>query len=133
MFRSEAQRARACTALCERAGLFGMWTSSGPSDEATALFEAGGGPLSSGERVVLLAAWAFWNSAETVPLADVIYRLDEKNTCAIATLMIAVVQGGHAIDAWIVAMESGAGASAGQVRRPSLRAGRLSSVGRGPR
>ncbi len=32
-------------------------TPSGPSDRAIALLESGGGPLSSGERVMLLAAW----------------------------------------------------------------------------
>ena len=72
MFRSDAQLARACRALCSRAGLGRLWTATGPTDEAIEIFEANGGPLSSGERVMLLAAWAFWNSAEKVTLADVV-------------------------------------------------------------
>ena len=106
MFRSDAQLARACQELCDHAGLRGMWTPSGPSEEAIAHYEAGGRPLSSGERVVLLTAWAFWNSADKVVLADVVYRLDGKNLRAVATLMLALAAGGHAIDEWIAAMRT---------------------------
>jgi hypothetical protein len=111
-----------------------MWTAAGPTEEAIALFEAGGGPLSSGERVMLLAAWAFWNSAEKATLADVVYRLDDKNLRAVAALMLALAQGGPAIDEWIATMEEEGGLGAdGQVRRPSLRAGRLGGRDHGPR
>ena len=121
---------------CVPAGLGHMWTAAaGPTDEAIALFEAGGGPLSSGERVVLLSAWAFWNSAEKVTLADVVYRLDDKNLRAVATLMLALADGGPAIDEWIAAMEADAGRGGdGQGRsRPSLRAGRLGGRDPDPR
>ena len=101
MFRSEAQRARACHALCSMARLERLWTSTGPTPEAIALFEAGGGPLSSGEQVVLFAAWAFWNGDCNATLADVIFRLDPSNLRTIATLMLALGQGGHAIERWI--------------------------------
>jgi hypothetical protein len=111
MFRSEAQLARACRALCERVRLDGMWTDAGPTETAVALMEANGGPLSSGERIVLLAAWAVWNGHDGARLADVVYRLDGRNLHALGTLMLAVAAGGHAIDAWIAAMEDGAGAS----------------------
>jgi hypothetical protein len=83
-----------------------MWTPTGPTPEAIALLEARGGPLSSGERVVLFAAWAFWNGADNATLADVIYRLDDTNLRAIATLMLALAQGAHAIDQWIAASEN---------------------------
>lgn len=124
MFRCEAQLARACRALCDRAGLGRMWTASGPSDEAIALFEAGGGPLSSGESVVLLSAWAFWNSAEKATLADVVYRLDDKNLRAVATLMLAVAGGGHAIDEWLAAMEQDTGRAEPPSGPPPVPAGR---------
>lgn len=108
MFRSDSQLARACRALCRHAGIERMWTPNGPTDEAVALLDAGGGPLSSGERVVLMVAWAFWNSAEQATLADVVYRLDTRNLGAVATLMLAVAHGQHAIDQWIAAMDSAA-------------------------
>jgi hypothetical protein len=105
VFRSEAQLARACRALCERARLEGMWTDAGPTGTAIALMEANGGPLSSGERIVLLSAWAVWNGHDGARLADVIYRLDGRNLAAIGKLLGAVASGGAAIDAWIAAME----------------------------
>lgn len=107
MFRSEAQLARACRALCRQAGLERMWSPAGPTAEAIDIIEAQGGPLSSGERVVLFAAWAFWNSASNATLADVIYRLDDTNLRAIATLMLALAQGDHAIDRWIAVHTDG--------------------------
>jgi hypothetical protein len=82
-----------------------MWTPTGPTAEAIEILDAHGGPLSSGERVVLFASWAFWNGAVNATLADVIYRLDATNLRAIATLMLALAQGGHAIDQWIAASE----------------------------
>jgi hypothetical protein len=83
-----------------------MWTTTGPTTEAIEILEAHGGPLSSGERIVLFAAWSFWNGADNATLADVIYRLDDSNLRAIATLMLALAQGGHAIDQWIAAREN---------------------------
>jgi len=65
------------------------------------LFEAGGGPLSSGEQVVLVAAWAFWNGDRKATLADVIFRLDPSNLPRVASLMLALGQGGTAIKRWI--------------------------------
>jgi len=85
-----------------------MWTAEGPTDEAIALFEAGGGPLSSGERIMLMVAWAFWNGAEQSKLADVIHRLDETNLHAISTLMLALAHGAEHVDAWITEMERAA-------------------------
>ena len=82
-----------------------MWTPDGPTDESVASLQAGGGPLSSGERVVLQVAWAFWNGAEQATLADVVYRLDGGNLRAVAMLMLAVARGANAIDEWIAGME----------------------------
>jgi hypothetical protein len=105
VFRSEAQLARACQALCEGVRLEGMWTDAGPSETAIALMEADGGPLSSGERIVLLAAWAVWNGHDGARFADVIYRLDGRNLVALGTLLVAMAGGGAAIDAWLMKME----------------------------
>jgi hypothetical protein len=111
-----------------------LWTASGPTERAIELLESNGGPLSSGERVMVLAAWAFWNSAEEAKLADVVYRLDDKNLHAVATLMLALAHGAAAIDEWITAMnEEGERDDGAPHRRPSLRAGRLSGRPRAPR
>ena len=104
MLRSEAQMALVCQALCASLGLGRLWTSAGPTDEAVALLEAGGGPLSSGERIVLLSAWAVWNGEGDAKLADVIHRLDSRRLHELGTLLVAVGRGGAAIDAWISSM-----------------------------
>ena len=106
MFRSEAQRARACRALCRRARRPEMWTDAGPTEVAIEIMEANGGPLSSGERIVILAAWAFWNGCGGVSFADVIERLDGPNLRAIAGLMQALSSGGAAIDQWLATLEA---------------------------
>jgi hypothetical protein len=105
MFRTEAQRACVCTALCDVARLDEMWTVSGPTERAIALLESDGGPLSSGERIVLLSAWQLWSGEGKVTLGDVAYRLDGRNLRAIGTLLVAVAGGGAAIDAWLAGVE----------------------------
>jgi hypothetical protein len=67
--------------------------------------ESNGGALSSGERVVILAAWAFWNGHDALSFADVVECLDGPNLRAIAHLMLALDAGGAAIDAWLARLE----------------------------
>ena len=105
MFRSEAQRARACRALCRRARMPGMWSETGPTEEAIAALESNGGPLSSGERIMILCAWAFWNGGGELTVADVVERLDGRNLSAVGGLMVALASGGAAIEGWLVKME----------------------------
>ena len=57
--------------------------------------------LRSGQKVLDVAAG---NGNAT--LADVIYRLDATNLRRIATLMLALAQGGLAIDHWIATCEN---------------------------
>jgi len=82
MFKNDAQCARACQALCNRVRLGRMWTPTGPSEEACAVLAANGGPLSSGERVIVLATFALWNGDGTLTFAD-LFRLDSDNLLAI--------------------------------------------------
>ncbi len=105
MFRSEGQLARACRALCAQVGLRSLWTSEGPSERAVEILEANGGPLSSGERIVVLAAWSIWNGSGNATLGDAVHRLDDRNLVALGSLMIAVASGARAIDGWITRME----------------------------
>ena len=104
MFRSDAQLAWVCRSLCDVVGLAGMWTPAGPTEEAIALLGSDGGPLSSGERIVLLSAWSVWNGDGKVTLGDIVHRLDGKNLRAIGTLLVAVASGAHTIDEWLAKM-----------------------------
>jgi hypothetical protein len=83
-----------------------MWTEAGPTEAAIEIMETGGGPLSSGERIMVLAAWAFWNGHGGATVADVIERLDGPNLRAIATLMLALDRGGVAVDQWVTGIET---------------------------
>src|SRR5262245_52613589 len=76
MPRADKQLARACRALLATVHLERLWTEYGPTPEASELLEADGGPFSSGQRIVLLAAWTFWNGSGGRRLADVLEQFD---------------------------------------------------------
>ena len=101
MFRNDEQSARACRALLATARLGRFWTAGGPSARAVELFNADGGPLSSGERIVLLAAFAFWNGGGSLRLAELIDVLDLGPSEAICSLLLAVKQGASAVEDWL--------------------------------
>jgi hypothetical protein len=102
MFRDDPQMALACRTLLVAVRLERLWTDEGPTAEATELLEADGGPLSSGERVMLLAAWAFWNGSGGVTLADILERLDAYPAEALCFLVLASKYGADAVDDWLV-------------------------------
>jgi hypothetical protein len=83
----------------------GLWTQDGPTPRAVALMEQDGGPLSSGERVLLLAAFALWNGRGSLHLADVIEKLDARPTEALCSLIIAAKCGADDVDAWLAEHE----------------------------
>jgi hypothetical protein len=102
MFRDDRQLALACRTLLATARLERLWTDKGPTAEAAELLETDGGPLSSGERVMLLAAWAFWNGSGGVTLADVLERLDADPAEALCFLVLASKYDADAVDDWLV-------------------------------
>jgi hypothetical protein len=102
MFRDDHQLARACRALLATVCLDHLWSQDGPTSRARDLLERDGGPLSSGERVMLLAAWAFWNGSGGLTLAEVLERLDAEPAEALCFLMMASKYGADAVDDWLV-------------------------------
>ena len=106
MFSSESQLSRVCRAFCARGRLTGLWTDEGPTTLARDLAERGGGPLSSGERLLLLVAWSVWSACSHVTVGEVLYNLDSTSLTMLGKLMIAAGQGGgEAIDAWLAEAE----------------------------
>jgi hypothetical protein len=106
VFGSDEQLARACRALCALVGLGSLWTIDRPSPRAMALLEADGGPLSSGERIVVLTAWNIWNGSGNTSLGDAIHRLDDRSLAALGSLLVAVAGGAGEIDRWLALTES---------------------------
>jgi hypothetical protein len=102
MFRDDRQLALVCRALCTRAGVPDAWTVDGPGALAFDVRE-GRGPLSSGQSVLVLVAWAFWNGEGGLTLARVLDVLDGEHVRALAALLVARSDGGDAVDvdAWL--------------------------------
>ena len=106
MFSSESQLSRVCRAFCARARLTELWTDAGPTVLARDLAEHGGGPLSSGERLLLLVAWSLWSACNHVTVGEAFYNLDGTSLVMLGKLMIAAGQGGgDAIEAWLAEAE----------------------------
>ena len=101
-FRDDAQLARACELLCNAVTVRGCFRTE-PAPEATRYaidIRDGRVGLSSGELIMVRAAWAFWNGDRSVALADLITTLDGPRLDAIVSLL-AVLHDADAIDLWI--------------------------------
>src|SRR5579859_1861357 len=101
MFRNDAQNALACRTLLAQAQLERLWTLEGPTYEALKLLDADGRGLSNGERIVLLAAFAFWNGRSGLKLSEILDTLNPELTEAITSLVVAVKLGPSAVDGWL--------------------------------
>lgn len=101
VFRNDAQVNAVCRVLLEQLYVKGLWTDDGPTETAFSHLEQDGGPLSRGERVLLLAAFAIWNGNEKLPFGD-IFHLDDDRLAALASLLMAFSRGSTAIDAWLL-------------------------------
>jgi hypothetical protein len=102
MFRDDLQLANCCRALLAQVRLERLWTNAGPTSEALSLLDRDGGPLSSRERIMLLAAFAFWNGRGGLRLAEILETLDLQPTKAICALAIAVKHGAEHVDSRLV-------------------------------
>lgn len=101
MFRDDQQRAAVCQVLCGRVGRQSLWTPTGPTPPAEELLQAGGGPLSHGEKVMLFIAWALWNGEGNLTLSEVINTLDGGNLELVGGLLVAMSGGSKAIEGWL--------------------------------
>ena len=78
-----------------------LWSEHGPTDRAVEMLEQNGGPLSSGQRVLFLAAFNLWNRHGDLPLHRMIDALDLDNLQALCTLIVACRTGDDAVEHWI--------------------------------
>jgi hypothetical protein len=99
MFQNDAQTGRACQVLLGTLGMVDLWEGGQPTPTAVRYLRSS--PLSHGEQILLRVAFDFWNGEGGAKFADVIGVLDGPRTRAVATLMMAVSAGPHAVDAWI--------------------------------
>ncbi len=73
--RDDQGLARACRILLAGVRLERLWTAEGPTAKARELLASNGGPLTQGERTVLLIAWTFWNGSARAALAKELEQL----------------------------------------------------------
>jgi hypothetical protein len=100
MFTSEQQRSEVCRTLLEAVYRGDLWDHTGPTDAALDLLEADGGPLSSGERVMLKIAFDVWNGGGNATMSGAFYTLDQSRRTVVADLMLAL-DDGRQIDDWL--------------------------------
>ena len=99
MFRSEKQQCNAIQKLLRPLHLDYLWTESGPTPQACKYLK--GNPLSSGEDILLRAAFDLWNGAGKVTLWDLQGKLDQKHAEHLLSLVIAIGRGSDAVDQWL--------------------------------
>jgi hypothetical protein len=98
---NDTQACKAISILLHRARLEDLWTSTGPTNTAIKLLECDGGYLSSGERLILKAAFDFWNGHGKVTIADLLAAVDRDRLCDIASLLVELSNDEPDIDRWI--------------------------------
>lgn len=118
MFKDDKQRARVCAQITARIPRGPWWTEDGPSAANVAVAEqvldaAGDVPairsrhwedalrLSTGEQILVRAAWDFWSGIGHVTLGEVLDRLDTDNARTIADAIRACAEGPRAIELWL--------------------------------
>lgn len=100
VFTNDGQIVHVCMVLLDRLrmGSLGYWNQHGPTPLACDLMKRSGGPLSSGERVILFLCFSLWNGDRTLRFSD-IQSLDFSHRDAIADLMHC--HSSHDVDAWL--------------------------------
>lgn len=91
---------RGLHALLSLAHLGHLWTEDGPTDGAWSFYQKNGGPLSRGERTLLLAAFAIWNSKNRKASFAEVVQLDTRLE-ALLSFTLACGNGNEGVEAWI--------------------------------
>jgi hypothetical protein len=98
MFRSERQQCQAIRLLLSGLNLEYLWTETGPTDQACKWVKRN--PLSSGESILLRAAFDLWNGEGKVTLWQIQGTLDQRHCERLFSLALAA-GGSRAAEAWM--------------------------------
>jgi hypothetical protein len=111
MFRDDMQRSQVCKAILSGVRRSDWWrwgttpNDVGPTDEALELIEADGGPLSSGERVMLLFAADVWSGLDKCKVGQMLAKLDGSNLRIAGEFFCAMSEGARGLDRFIERFE----------------------------
>lgn len=103
-FRDDVQLARVCEALCRRIRKGTCWVTEPHPSATTFAIDVLEGKvgLSHGERLIVLAAWSFWNGGDhKLPFAELTETLSYDHLKAIFSLALAQARGPGFVDAWL--------------------------------
>jgi len=89
MWPSEKAQCEVIHELLKRVRLEHLWTPTGPTSVACRLLEAGGGPLSHGEAVMLRVAFDIWDGHGKAEVGELLATLDERNLHAVTEAILA--------------------------------------------
>lgn len=76
-----------------------LWTENGPTDLAVQYLHAGGGPLSSGEALMLRLAFDVWNGEGKATLGELLSTFHESRLRLIGTLISDYATG--EVESWL--------------------------------
>lgn len=99
MWKSDAQACEAITELLRSVRLERLWTPTGPTQEAVDWIDADGGPLSSGEMLMLRVAFDFWNGQGHADFGRMLHVFDDTRFQRVCELATALAQG--EVDQWL--------------------------------
>lgn len=107
-WRDDAQRSKVASCLLGLVGRDDLWhavatlgVDPGPTPLALDFLETRGGPLSSGEAVMLRLAFDAWNGNGGVSIAEILATLSPRLLAPVGRLLVAYAESSDAIDAWI--------------------------------
>jgi hypothetical protein len=83
MWKNDAQACEVIRRMLTATRLDYLWGNDGPTEHACELMEAGGGPLSHGQAIMLRVAFDLWNGAGKAELQDLVGVLDSGNLRAV--------------------------------------------------
>lgn len=101
MFRDDQQSAAVARVLMRSVRLSHLWDGDRPTAEAVDLMQRGGGPLSSGQALMLLVVFDLWNGEGHAQLGRVLAVLDATRLQLVASLLYALATSASAVDDWL--------------------------------
>lgn len=95
MWQTDTQASETIIAMLKSVRLDRLWTKDGPTEEACEYLDAGGGPLSHGEQIMLRVAFDLWNSKGKATLDDLVAVLDDRCLRAVLRAVLVLRPGGR--------------------------------------
>lgn len=102
MFRNDRQASRVIQMLLRTLDLEHLWTDQGPTRTALQYKNSNGGPLSSGERLMLLAVFDLWDGSGRLPFNELVAGMDAERTAKLLSVVAALGCGSSAVDQWLL-------------------------------